>query len=312
MVKFKHNLPNLNSVLAFEASGRHKNFTEAASELNVTRVAVSQQVRSLEERLGIKLFERGGRRLRLTDAGREYHRSVSASFENLLVATQSVSQRRNDLSVSIAASSAFSTYWLMNKIGRFQESHPSYDVHLVVSESSWRESNVEELLADEVDMFVRYGELMESKRDEVVLFEDAILPVCSPGYLETVDRPATPQDLGNHRLLHLEGPYAEVHKWPNWFADQGIDPDTMNDGGRTTLNTYTAIVQSAMDGHGIALLSVPLLEAQIAVGQLTLALEEPVTRWQSFYLSTSKGRLSTPAVSKLRAMLLDQARNQRY
>lgn len=308
MQKLKQTLPNMNAVLAFEAAGRHVNFTKAADELNVSRVAVSQHVRTLEAQLGVRLFERGGRRLVLTDAGREYHKAVTAAFGALLSATQSVVGRRAERSVSVAASSAFSTYWLMNKIGRFQEANPDFDVHVIVSESLWRESDVDDLPIDEVDIVIRYGEGIEEGRDHEVLFEDAIYPICSPGYLASAGQLRSIEELASHRLLHLEGPYADVHKWPGWLLAHDLSSDILSDAVRMTLNTYAAIIQAAIDGHGIALLSAPMLSDQLKNGALQLAVETAATSWLSFYVSCNRKRIGAPAVAALRRELLKDAR----
>src|SRR6516164_10499212 len=114
-------LPPLNAVKAFEAAARSESFTRAAEELNVTQGAVSQQVKALEDTLGIKLFRRERQRLILTEAGRNYLAVIRDALDQIAAATQRLLQRQESGVLTISTSADFAAKWLVNRLSRFAE-----------------------------------------------------------------------------------------------------------------------------------------------------------------------------------------------
>src|SRR5256886_4497235 len=117
-------LPPLNALKAFEAAARSESFTRAAEELCVTQGAVSHQVKSLEETLGIKLFNRERQRLIITDAGREYLNVVRDALDRIAAGTERVLQRQNSGVLTVSTSPDFAAKWLVYRLGRVSEAHP--------------------------------------------------------------------------------------------------------------------------------------------------------------------------------------------
>ena len=123
-------LPLLNALKAFEAAARHESFTRAAEELFVTQGAVSHQVRALEEELGVKLFNRERQRLVITEAGRQYLTTLRDAFDRIALGIQRLLQRQTSGALTVSTSPDFAAKWLVNRLGRFAEEHPSIDLRV--------------------------------------------------------------------------------------------------------------------------------------------------------------------------------------
>ena len=126
-------LPSLNGLRAFEAAARHLSFTKAAEELNVTQTAISHQIKRLEEELGLRLFIRQNRALTLTNEGREYLPGIRAAFQDLRLATERLKRRENENVLTVSTLTSLAAKWLMPRLSKFQELHPSIDVRVTTS-----------------------------------------------------------------------------------------------------------------------------------------------------------------------------------
>ena len=123
-------LPPLRALLAFEAAARHGSFTAAARELNVSQPAVSRQVKSLEEALGVSIFVREHRSVVLTDAGRTYYEAVTSNFIGIVEAGRVVGRTASPKRVTIYANYGLATYWLMPRLTRYQDANPDAEIVL--------------------------------------------------------------------------------------------------------------------------------------------------------------------------------------
>jgi LysR family glycine cleavage system transcriptional activator len=126
-------LPSLNALKAFEAAARHESFTRAADELCVTQGAVSHQVKALEAELGFRLFHRERQRLVITDAGRSYLEVVRDAFDRLAAGTERLLQGQSAGVLTVTTSPNFAAKWLVHRLGRFAEAHPSIDLRVSAS-----------------------------------------------------------------------------------------------------------------------------------------------------------------------------------
>ena len=178
MQSLRSKLPPPNALVAFEAAARHLSFTSAAGELNVTRVAVSNQVKQLEEFLGVELFVRLHRTLRLTTAGDILGRRLSTSLGEIAATVEAISQDQGNLRLTITTSTGFVTYWLLPRISDFRSRHPDVDLRFLVSDSY---INLE---SEGVDVAIRYGSgSWRGLRVERLLTE-VVFVVCSPRLLD--------------------------------------------------------------------------------------------------------------------------------
>src|SRR5258707_2884132 len=152
-------LPPLNALKAFEAAARSESFTRAAEELCVTQGAVSHQVKSLEDTLGIKLFNRERQRLVITDAGREYLNVVRDAFDRIAAGTERVLQRQNSGVLTVSTSPDFAAKWLVYRLGRVAAAPPGIDLRVFAT------MHHIDLALEELDGVVRHGESTSRRLD---------------------------------------------------------------------------------------------------------------------------------------------------
>src|SRR5712691_6116018 len=167
-------LPPLNALKALEAAARSESFTRAAEELCVTQGAVSHQVKSLEDTLGIKLFNRERQRLVITDAGREYLDVIRDALDRIAAGTERVLQRQNSGVLTVSTSPDFAAKWLVYRLGRFAESHPEIDLRISATAPQV------DFAREDVDVAVRHGDGNWNHLEAVRLCSERLFPVCSP------------------------------------------------------------------------------------------------------------------------------------
>jgi LysR family glycine cleavage system transcriptional activator len=265
-------------LVTFVSAARHLSFTRSAEELNVSRVAVSQQIKALEAFLGVTLFHRLHRALSLTQAGETYFEEVSQSLERIKAATQAIRAAEDRNRITVTATTGFSTYWLMPRLGEFRALHPEIDLRFLISDKYL------DLHTENVDVAVRYGDGDWDNLDCTFLQRERIFPVCSNTYLAGRERLSKPEDLLNENLLFLEGQYDEQTRWPVWLKEQGVEVETIPQG--VTVNTYSNLVQATLDAQGIALIGPPVIEQFLNNGTLIRPLNIPAIQRRAFYLAT--------------------------
>jgi LysR family glycine cleavage system transcriptional activator len=173
----KRNLPPLNSLKAFEAAGRHMSFSKAAEELSVTPAAISHQVKTLEDHLGIQLFRRLPHGLLLTDAGQTCLPQLGRSFDGLAAAVDDLRSREEKGVLTVSVMPSLAAKRLLPALHRFQCQHSEIDLHI------WATTNSADFARDNVDVAIRYG-LGEWPGLRVdFLCAEELFPVCSPALL---------------------------------------------------------------------------------------------------------------------------------
>lgn len=234
MDNLRRMLPSPNALFVFEAAARHRNFTRAAGELNVTQPAVSRMLGGLEAHLGTRLFLRGKEGVRLTEDGEALFRAVSEGFDGIRQQLATIEARRSGVAtITLSVSTAFTTHWLMPRIDRFHRSFPSVDLRfqLVSGPIGGR--------YDDVDMAMRFVGPGDPSARGVRVMPEAYLPVCAPSYLGSLaGGTERPTFIG---LSDGGGP-AEF---------TGLD--LPSPGSKTLLfSDYAVVVQTALLGQGIA------------------------------------------------------------
>lgn len=293
-------LPPLNALRAFEVAARRLSFTKAAEELNVTPGAISQQIRSLEDFIGVELFVRQGRSLALTDAGRAARPLLTEAFDGLTraVATMRAPSRRRRLTVSVAPS--FAAKWLTPRLHSFQAAHPETEVWISA------DTALANLDAGEADLAIRYGSGDYEGLNSLRLLDEWVTPMCSPELLPTLRAPA---DLARHTLLHDASPESagDGLDWPSWLAARGI---TGVDGARgPRFNQSALVIDAAVAGRGVALAKRTLAQLDLAAGRLTAPFAEGGMATRSaYYVVTAKSRPATPEATAFIEWLRAEAR----
>ena len=307
MTSLKRELPQLNALVTFEAAARLASFTRAASELHVSQAAVSRQIARLEQELGARLFHRGRRRLELTGAGRRLQESASAGLAELGRGVRQVRMSTEEPPVTVSATIAFATYWLMPRVHAFRARQPETDVRVLAGD---RELDP---LADDVDIAVSYGDdTARPGRVRTLLGAERIVPVCSPAYRAAHPElaGAGPADLVDQALLHLDPEHwnrlhGAVIDWPVWFEQYGVAPAGGLHGIR--LNNYAMLVDAVLAGEGIGLGWRPPIDDLLAEGRLVPAIDAELHTPRGYYAVVAADRPLPEHAARVHAWLVEHA-----
>lgn len=269
-------LPPINAMRVFEAAGRHLSFTKAADELHVTQAAVSHQIKALEEWLGVMLFQRLNRGLKLTDEGQEYLGPLTEAFDLMGGATAKLMDQDNVKTLSVSTLSSFASIWLLPRLKKFRDRYPDLNVHLVTSRQE-----TDMLLEGDVDLDIRYGEGRWQHMQADLLLEETLFPVCSPELLAEAPL-SKPADIAKHTLLH------DVMNvgWSDWFDHVGLEDQDASRG--PTFSNSQLVMQAALNGEGIALGRDVLVADAIARGDLVRPFADSLPCQFSYYMVSAK------------------------
>lgn len=288
-------LPSLSGLRAFEATARHLSVTLAAGELSVTPGAVSLQIRDLEQSLGVRLFDRLPRQLRLTEDGEGYFKAMRSAFRLMREATDELLARARPATLSISCTPTFAAQWLVPRLPHFEERMPGVDIRISAS------NRLVDFVRDGVDIAIRHGfgryQGLVSER----LLDDDLVPVIAPALREV--RPLdTPGDLINHVLIH------DVHRqdWRLWLEAMGVtEIDAMRG---PVFNDSNGAIEAVKAGDGVGLVRLSLVAREIQERRLVAPFSRGVSTGLAYYIVYPPGALDRPAVTALRQWLTDEAR----
>lgn len=265
-------LPPLNALRAFEAAARQLSFTRAASELFVTQAAISHQIKSLEEFLGIKMFMRKNRTLLLTEEGQSYYLDIKDIFSSLHEATDKLLARGEKGTITISLMSSFAIQWLVPRLSDFSAKHPDVDVKIKAVDMA------EHSLTEDVDIAIYYGRGKWSNLYSHQLHREYLIPVCSP-LLLTGKRPLnTIADLAQQTLLHDSG----RRDWQRWFNAVGVQGANVNSG--PIFSHSSMVLQAAIHAQGVALAHSFLAKPDIDAGRLICPFEQGLESKDAYYI----------------------------
>jgi LysR family transcriptional regulator, glycine cleavage system transcriptional activator len=274
------NIPPLQYLLGFEAAARLESFSKAALELGISQSAVSHEMRLLEDRVGQPLFFRQGRSVRLTDAGRDYQRSVAKSLEHLETGYRRLEPFRKPGSVVIYAPHDFAARWLLPRLGMLKKTVPLCDPWI---DTSGTPVDFEEL---EVSIAILRAREVGSNHVSQILFADALVPVASPALIK---RPIkNPSDLTHFALIHDE----RSEGWHEWFESAGVQVDEVSAG--LDVSDSDLALQAALQGHGIALASLPLVQELLDGTKLVQVSPYAFETGHNWYAVSTVKELSEP------------------
>lgn len=265
-------LPPLNSLKAFEAAARNLSFTKAADELFVTQAAVSHQIKTLEEHLGLKLFLRRNRSLLLTEEGQAYFLDIKEIFTQLVDATEKLLARGAKGSVAVSLTPSFAIQWLVPRLQAFNELHPEIDIRIKAQDLD------ENSLTDDVDVAIYYGRGHWSGVQSHKLHTEYLVPLCSPLLLNGPKPLAEPNDLQHHTLLHD----MTRKPWKSWFKTLGVANSRVNQG--PIFSHSSMVLQAAVHGQGMALVNSVLAKPEIDSGRLIVPFSHHLESKNAFYL----------------------------
>ena len=238
-------------------------FKAAAQELSVTPGAVSQQIRTLEDDLGVKLFDRAVRSVTLTEAGRAIQPALTDSFLNIRDALEIVSPT---VSTSLALESAgpIISKWLLPRLHKFSDEHPDLAVKIQsvahMSEFGIQGADVTFRLAPDVEA---------PGRHVIKICHEHLLPLASPDLVESLDL-RTSQDMVRAPLLHDTSPqnFDDEPGWAEWFTHHGMDPTQCQRGMHFDKHTGDQAIDAAINGAGVVLGRYFLAQGDLQTGRL--------------------------------------------
>jgi len=300
MRSLRHLLPSAGSLIVFEAAGRLSSFTAAGRELGMTQAAVSYAVRGLEEQLGAKLFQRRHRQVSLTEAGQRFHADVSLGLSHIRKSAEDLRLQATGGHVTLAASTAFGSFWMMPRLQQFRDELPGIDLRIQTADRDL------DIIAEGIPLAVRGGEPKEwPDYHALPLADEEIFPVAGASYVARFGLPETVEDLPLHRLIHLEEPFREAASWDEWFQSAGVG---ITDAGRgLRINDYALVIQAVMEGQGIALGWRHLAERLLATGLLVPVTDHVLKTGKAFYVVWPKNRELSENARKVRDWLAAQA-----
>ena len=287
--------PPISSLRALEAAARHLSYTRAAQELFVTQSAISHQIKHAEELWGLKLFEKRGRRIVLTEDGHviipiisDFVRRITATVEDLRDKTTVAPALR------VTLLRTFAYRWLILRLGHFNQAHPEIDVWI---------STTEDLMSfdTDADIGIRLGYGGWDNLHEELLLTEYVFPVCSPKFLQSHPTPKNPVDLLHMPLLRRSS-VDICPRWRDWFRDAGVMVKKMPAG--TKFPQTDLAVQAATKHQGIALARSAHAIEEVTAGRLLRLFPEVVSRSNvSYYAVCAKGRENEPEIAAFRQWL---------
>ena len=289
-------LPPFAAIRAFEAAGRHCNLRAAGEELFLSVSAVSHQVRSLEQFLGVQLFIRTHNSLELTDVGRDYMLVLAQALDLIASTTARTEAIRNTTRISINLVPSLAVLWLMPRLGSFYDKHPLVDVNIVTS--------LEPLgfRSGPIDLAIRYEALNAITRESVLLFRETLYPVCSKPYAEQNGLLEQRDSYDHVTLIHCQTSPGEWDDWLKVAGLSGVRPSRI-----LNVDTRALSMQAAESGLGAAIGRTPFALKALAEGRLITLTDTPLPTGFAYtlHLSDSSGR--NPAVRAFADWLAEQA-----
>lgn len=300
MLKMARKLPPLNALRAFEAAARQLSFTKAADELSVTQAAISHQVKSLEEHLGLALFRRLNRRLVLTEAGQLYLPVLRDAFDAIAGGTARLRRDRDSGPLHVSVLPSLAAKWLLPRMSRFRDRHPEIDV--MVSANNKLIDFTDGLF----EMAIRYGQGAYPDLRTDLLLRDEVFPVCSPKLLDGPNPLRTPDDLRHHTLLHDEvSRLDESPDWRVWLQAAGITGIDVQRG--PGFSDSSMVVEAAAAGQGVALGHRWLAAADLESGRVVMPFGPVLPSRFAYYVVSPLALAEHRRVRLFREWLLEEA-----
>ncbi|BAU47800.1 transcriptional regulator [Sulfurifustis variabilis] len=289
-------LPPLQTLHAFESAARHSSFLRAASELHVTASAISHRIRALEKFLGVALFRRDGRQVRLTSEGESYLRAVREGLALIAAATERLHVPRPGGVLTLSVAPSFATPWLAPRLAGFQLQHPELEVRQTTS------IELVDFAKSDVDAAVRYGGGRWPGVCAHRLFAEELVPVASPQYRIGRGRLRKPEDLRQATLLHV---MFRLGEWRVWLKAAGVTG--IDDQRGPKFHTTPLALEAAIAGHGVAIADRALIADHLKSKRLVAPFDIALPSEYAYYLVYPEDRKDNPNIVVFKEWLLAEA-----
>ena len=274
----------LQALRTFVEVGQRKSVKAAAQALHVTPGAVSQQIRVLEDRLGVVLLERERLGMRLTEAGASVFPRLREAFLQIDQAMHDLESTKARRSLTVSTVATFAASWLVPRLGRFKQLHPDIEIRVEAT------SELVDLRRDRVDVALRHGLGDYPGLEVIPLMAPVLTPVASPGFLKA--HGAVIHEAGDclgYPLLH-DGDRAD---WQLWLKAHGVADDMRAERGSAFDDDFL-LIRAAEAGQGLALVPQAYAQEEIAAGRLIQVLDKPWPARFAYYAMTRPGAADRP------------------
>ena len=265
---------------AFEAVARHLNFRAAADELSLTQSAISRQIQTIEQEVGVALFLRHTRAVELTSAGAQLLRAVVPSLERMDSTVRLIRRSAGRKSVVISTWASFASMWLIPRLEAFQSEHPDIDIRIDATDVSV------DMDTTDVDLALRYTQPGHVPANALRLFGEQLTPVASPWLLKSGHALQRGEDLAHFALIEASDAHRTQHmEWLTWRRWLEVHHVAKVEPKRWLYFNYAhQIAQAALTGQGVALSRMPLVADSLASGDLVeilpgMRLDSPMAYW---------------------------------
>lgn len=296
----RRKIPSTAALVSFEAAARHESFTKAAEELSLTQSAICRQIGSLESFLGIELFRRSRRGVKLTEAGLSYSRRVATQLDAVERDTLSVMGNQGANAIELAVVPTFGTQWLLPRLKDFQQSQPDVTVNLTNRTRPF-------LFADtDFDAAIYFGDAEWPGTESHRLMGENPVPVCSPALLEKASQ-LDPAEIATLPLLQqTTRPYA----WRQWFS--GLEMNVARDMTGPRYELFSMLAQAASHEMGIALIPPFLIQRELKEQRLVIANPHALASPKAYYLMIPVRKVESASLGAFRDWLVEQARTYEH
>ncbi|MGH1412395.1 MAG: LysR substrate-binding domain-containing protein [Pelagimonas sp.] len=272
-------VPSLTQLRCFDAAARHQSFTACAQELGMTQSAVSKKIKELETDLGFDLFQRVGRGVVLTTAGRNLSEKLGQDLARLQdTLRQATSAGAGKDHVSIAILPTFANLWLIPKLPDFMRKHPNTEISLATQLDPF------EFNRASFDLAIHYGSDNWPGTKMTYLFEDKMVPVCAPSFRDAYDLQG-PENLTRVPLLHLS---SRSDAWADWAEKSGLDIPARRNGAY--FDQHSMVIAGAKAGLGAAIVPKDIVASELASGDLVRILGPELQTGKGYYLVRPAGQ----------------------
>ncbi|OLL27395.1 LysR family transcriptional regulator [Burkholderia sp. SRS-W-2-2016] len=297
-MNYRRLTPSMSLLLVFEAAARHENYARAAEELSLSQSAISRQIQTLEDQLGVALFRREGRSVRLTEVGRRYFVELSGALGRIRGATlQAMSYHAGAGTLRLATLPTFGSKWLLPHLHEFYAANPGVNVHI------HSRIGTVDFRGEDIDAAITVGIGDWPGLTAHRLHNEFLIAIASPDANRESGAPFTPDWAAKQTLL---GVTSNQHAWADWFSHCALDHRRMRIGPSFELTSH--LIQAVRAGMGIGLVPKVLVEDELQRAEL-VSIGTAMTSQRSYYFVYPTGNESLPSLIAFRDWLLQASQS---
>ena len=296
----RRKIPSPGALVAFESAARHESFTKAAQDLSLTQSAICRQIAGLEDFLGVNLFRRTKRGVKLTEAGITYSRQVAIRLDAVEHDTLAImAQQGQGATLELAVVPTFATKWLLPRLAQFVREHAGITVNLATRTRPF-------LFAEtKFDAAIYFGDAGWPGTEAHYLMRENPVPVCSPRLIASLHAGRaglTPEHIAQLPLLQQS---TRPYSWRHWFESLGLR--VANDMSGPRYELFSMLGQAAMHDMGVALIPPMMIEEELASGRLVIAHDHAYLSEKAYYLIFPESKAEAPGLREFRDWLKGEA-----